>query len=392
MRVMVLSSTYPSAPDDPSPRFVHTLCSRLARTHEVRVVCPHVPGAQRFETLEGVRVVRFRYAPELCESLSGPGGIVSRLREKPVRWILVPLFFVALVITTFRQVRSFKPDVIHAHWIFPQGAALWVLALFCRLPPVIVTSHGTDLLGLNFPAARWLKRGVIRMTSLLAVVSTAMAARAEADYQVEPSKLVVAPMGVDFPSGVADRGRIPYRILFVGRLVEGKGIVHLVKCMPDIVARLPRATLWIVGEGPLGPYLKEQVHLAGLGDRVIFTGGVRNQDLGFYYQSASLFCAPFVAPEGLGLVTLEAIGHRCPILVGDVPAQHDIVPEEFRPQVMIDATDHKAFVDRVVSALVSPYGEEVRGHLESQARRRYSWETVTEEYERIFEEALAIRK
>ena len=94
-RLLVLASTYPRWQDDPEPAFVHELSKRLVPDFDVLVLTPHAPGAAVEETMEGVRVVRYRYAPARFETLVSSGGIVGNLRAARWKWLLVPLFLFA---------------------------------------------------------------------------------------------------------------------------------------------------------------------------------------------------------------------------------------------------------------------------------------------------------
>ncbi|HEY0675481.1 MAG TPA: hypothetical protein VGD25_04670, partial [Immundisolibacter sp.] len=73
-RLLVLTSTFPRWVGDHEPPFVFELSRRLAQQFEVHVLAPHAPGAQLQETLDGVHVQRFRYAPEPLQQLAYDGG------------------------------------------------------------------------------------------------------------------------------------------------------------------------------------------------------------------------------------------------------------------------------------------------------------------------------
>ena len=90
--LLVLASTYPRWTGDPEPGFVHELSKRLADDFRVIVLGPHAPDAKPREMLEGVEVVRYRYAPERWETLVNDGGIVTNLKLQRWKLLLVPGF------------------------------------------------------------------------------------------------------------------------------------------------------------------------------------------------------------------------------------------------------------------------------------------------------------
>lgn len=55
--VLVLASTFPRWKGDPEPGFVHELAKRLTTEFNIIVLCPHAPGAQLNEWMDGVEVI-----------------------------------------------------------------------------------------------------------------------------------------------------------------------------------------------------------------------------------------------------------------------------------------------------------------------------------------------
>lgn len=322
-RLLVLSSTYPRWLGDPEPGFVHELSKRLAETFDVVVLGPHARGAAQHAMLEGVHVVRYRYAPESLETLVNDGGIVNNLRRATWKWLLLPGFFLGMAWRTWRLVRCWKPDVIHAHWLLPQGLLVSLLGLLDRrVPPFLVTSHGADLFALRARPLQALKRFVARRAAGITVVSAPM--RDELRRIGVANDLVdVQSMGVD----LCDRftpdpavARSPHEMLFVGRLVEKKGLRHLIDALPSILQAHPGAFLTVVGFGPEESERRMQVRRLGLENKVHFLGAVSQHDLPGLYRRAALFVAPFAKAasgdqEGLGLVAMEAAGCSCPLVL-----------------------------------------------------------------------------
>lgn len=388
-RLLVLSSTYPRWRNDPEPAFVHELARRLTPKFEVMVICPHATGAAVDEMLDGVRVQRYRYAPSRWETLVNDGGMLTNLRRKPWKWVLVPAFMFAQWWALRIAMRRFQPHVLHVHWLLPQGLTA---AHRDGVVPVLVTSHGADLFGLRGRLFAMLRKHVMARVTAISVVSEAMRQRVLAE--APRAHAHVLPMGVDceqrFTPGVDDRTEDA--LLFVGRLVEKKGLRHLIEAMPAILAVRPCASLAVIGFGPELERLKQRVAELGLGGKVSFPGGVPQEQLPQHYQRASLFVAPFVEAgggdqEGLGLVVAEAMACGCPVLVGDVPGVRDLVDDD--TGMRVDAGDHAALAAAVVALLQDPAR---RNRMAVAARahvvKRYAWPAVAHEYA-VLLEALA---
>ena len=387
--LLILTSTYPRWACDPEPGFVHELAKRLTDRFEVHVLCPHAPGALVNDELDGVMVHRYRYAPSSLETLVQNGGIVANLRRRRWKWLLVPLFFAAQVLMAIRLVMDLRPACIHAHWLIPQGVVLAVArGLGVRLPPFALTSHGGDLFGLRGSVPQALKRWVVRKAAAVTVVSRSMLPVLTA-LGVSPQCVSVIPMGVDlegrFQPGNGLRPR-SFEVLFVGRLVEKKGLRYLLSAMPGILTRYPKAKLTIVGYGPEKDALLSQARALGILQQIELMGPVPQQDLPKLYRRAAVFVAPFVEAadgdqEGLGLVTLEAIGCGCPVIVSRLPGVMDVLDSDQDFDMLVPPADPDRLTERICAVLDNP--EMARQRVE-QVRSRlvatFGWSTIAERY------------
>ncbi|MDC8015833.1 glycosyltransferase [Tahibacter soli] len=386
--LLVLASTYPRWKDDPEPGFVHELSRRLTATFDVVVVCPHARGAKRRETFDGVEVVRYRYAPDALETLVNDGGVVTNLRRARWKWLLVPGFVVAQWWAASRALRRRRPAAVHAHWLVPQGAV--AAAIGGARVPFVVTSHGADLFALRGPVPTAIKRWVVRRARAMTVVSEAMLGEARS-LGAADGAVRVRPMSVDLDERFTPDARVersPDEILFVGRLVEKKGLRHLIAAMPAIRAARPTAFLTVAGFGPEEEACRRLVAALDLGDAVRFLGAVRQPDLPALYRRAALLVAPFVRAgsgdqEGLGLVMVEALGCACPVLAGDVPAVRDL------PVPTVAAEDTNALAGNVLALLsADPDARAQRTAVQrEQVLARFGWSAATSDYAAILSAA-----
>ena len=393
--LLVLASTYPRWPADPEPGFVHELSRRLTERYRVIVLCPHAPGAKPRETMDGVEVVRYRYAPERWETLVNDGGIVTNLKRARWKLLLVPGFVLGQAWVAWRLMRRERVDVIHAHWLIPQGL---IAALLQWLPgrrvPYVVTSHGADLYALKGRLLDGIKRFVARRAAAATVVSSAMRERL-ATLGVPAAHIHVLPMGVDLserftPDPAVQRST--REILFVGRLVEKKGLRHLVDAMPLVLERVPDAFLTIAGFGPEEAALRQQVHTLGLQAKVHFLGAVAQTRLPALYRRAALFVAPFVQAEsgdqeGLPVALMEAVACGCPVVAGDVAGIEDLLGR-MKPYICVDARNAEMLASCICSRLIdsSTAGLHAQAVLE-EASRRVDWNRIAAGYARLIAQA-----
>ncbi|WP_298435518.1 glycosyltransferase [Ottowia sp.] len=393
--LLVLASTYPRWPADPEPGFVHELSRRLTERYRVIVLCPHAPGAKPRETMDGVEVVRYRYAPERWETLVNDGGIVTNLKRARWKLLLVPGFVLGQAWVAWRLMRRERVDVIHAHWLIPQGL---IAALLPWLPgwrvSYVVTSHGADLYALKGRLLDGIKRFVARRAAAATVVSSAMRERLAA-LGVPAAHIHVLPMGVDLSERFTPDPSVPrsqHEILFVGRLVEKKGLRHLIAALPQVLEGVPDAFLTIVGFGPEEAALRQQVHTLGLQAKVHFLGAVAQTRLPALYRRAALFVAPFVQAEsgdqeGLPVALMEAVACGCPVVAGDVAGIEDLLGR-MKPYICVDARNAEMLASCICSRLIdsSTAGLHAQAVLE-EASRRVDWNRIAAGYARLIAQA-----
>lgn len=396
VKILVVTSTFPRWPGDTDPTFVHELSRRLVDgATEVHVLAPHTAGTARREVLDGLTVHRFRYAFERFETLAYGTGILDKLRANRLNYLLVPLFLLGMTFAAWRLIARERYTVVHAHWLIPQGAACAAAMRFMKDPPPLVcTSHGGDLFGLRGALPRRVKRWVLARSRAVTVVSHYM--REFLIETLRPQRSVeVMSMGVDLQNrflpvdGVA---RNPDEVLFVGRLVEKKGVTVLLRAVARARNRLPQLKVRIVGDGPLRAGLEAEAEALGIADQVTFTGAVMQDRLPALYSAAAVAVVPSVVArsgdqEGLGLVTVEALGCGCAVIASDLPAIRDVIsPGE--NGLLVAPEDADALAD----ALARMLGEaREAGDFQAVARDsvldRFDWEPIARCYGELLRSA-----
>jgi len=100
-----------------------------------------------------------------------------------------------------------------------------------------------------------------------------------------------------------------------------KGVDVTLRALPKILTVHPRVKYLIIGRGDDQPRLLQLAQDLGVGDRVIFAGFVKNEDLVAHYHLASAYIMP--SQEGFGIVYLEAMACGVPVLSGDSDGSAD---------------------------------------------------------------------
>jgi len=396
--LLITTSTLPRWESDSEAHFVLDLARHLRPWFDPTIVAPAAPGAALAGVLDGVRVVRYRYAPlRGAEVLCYPGAIMSRMRTNPAVAGLIPLLFAGLWRTVRAELRRRRYACVHAHWFAPQGL-LHALSFRARShPPLVVTSHGGDMALLRYPFVAGAYRRVLRRASAVTVVAPQIA---RAIQQLMPSypaeQLSVIPMGVDldrFSSAsrdsrwVRDRGLSAPAILFVGRLVEKKGVQVLLEAlaMPPLAAT--GASVAIAGDGPDRGRLEGQARALGVQERVRFLGALPPDEIAAALASCDLYCGPSIAArdgdqDGLPTVLCEAAACGLP-LVGSDLAGIPLIVEDGVTGLLVPSGNPSA-LSRALARLASdPDLRSTCGRAARDRAAQFSWHRVAERYARV---------
>ena len=180
---------------------------------------------------------------------------------------------------------------------------------------------------------------------------------------------VVVPNGVEDPAPVAaERGGGPVRLLYVGALRRSKGVDVLLEAAADLVSRGLDVEVELVGAFASAEDEARIAALAGaLPGRVTLAGVLQGEAKDAAYARADVFGFPtFYEAETFGLVLVEAMAHRLPI----VTTRWRGVPETVGPACarVVEPRDAAAFAD-ALAPLVADAG--LRQSLGDAGRRRY---------------------
>ena len=388
-KILVISSTFPRWESDSDPPFVFKLIERITGSFKAVVLCPHAPGAERFELFHGIRIERFRYFFTRLQTLAYDGGILEKLKKNKWRYCLVPFFVGGEIMSTVRLLRREKYDVIWPHWLLPQGlAAVCAVKLTRSKVPIICTLHGSDVFALKGPFAAALKRYVLKQSDAVVVVSEAMRS-AVIRLGVAGDRIRVIPMGVNLAGQFVPPSapRNPRSILFVGRIVRDKGLDYLLEAFSTVVKKYPDATLSVVGSGQTAADAQKYVHRTGLSDRVRFLGAVPNDRLPGIYQSTEIVVFPSVGHEGFGLVIVEALGCECAVIATDFQAVHDIL-EHKRTGIIVERKNAAALASSIAFLFENPGLRKAIGKNGRQyVLDRYDWESIKKSYCEVLNDA-----
>ena len=366
-KVLVIGSVYPRFHEDAEVPWLRTSIAHLKKAGlDIQVLAPAYKGLKSHE-IDGIKVNRFRYAPANWEMLTHEEGAPSKMANKPWLQLLAIPYIISGFFKCIKICRKFKPDIIHAHWPFPHAYIALGAAKLFRIP-LVLNFHGAELLLIR--KKKWvkplLKFAIGQAQAVFANSSfTASKIKALRNVDVEWSPYGTTLEGGSLPLASATASATPssgrtalsdsslsahghqggevspqrpsphpvqgkFKILFVGRHIERKGICYLI----EAAKYLPRDQfeIRIVGVGDLTEELKKLASESATPNsaEIIFTGKLSPEALANEYRTANVFTLPAIVDskgdtEGLGVVLIEAMELGLPIVASNVGGIPDVV-------------------------------------------------------------------
>jgi len=273
---------------------------------EVRVLTSAMKGLPAEETVKGVRIYR-----SACLRRHSHYTTAAELFTT-----LLPSYRLGA-----RLIRSWRPDVIHTHFILPSGPVAWALSRRFGVP-YILTAHGSDVPGYNpdrFDLLhRMLKPAWRRILRDAALVTSPSRFLAE----------LMKEVGCPVPVAIIPNGHWPQesfnasprnRILVVARMFPRKGIQHFIDAVSGMEGDWE---MIIAGDGPYREELEEQAR--NVAPKVRFVGFVSAETLRILYESSRILVFPSIQ-ENFPMVLLEAMDAGCAIVTTNAEGCAEVV-------------------------------------------------------------------
>ena len=387
LRIAVLGSTYPRAADDHEVPWLRESVKRLAaRGHKITVIAPAYHALKDHE-IDGVEVRRFRYAPTRWEMLTHGEGAPNKLKKYPILKLLTLTYILSGIVAVWKICRQERIDILHVHWPFPHGL-MALLPAWLSDVKVVSSCHSAEFaLAAKNKLSTSLLALSLRKSDIITANSTYTANLVSG---VAQRKAEIIPWGATVkvePSARPAAQTIPL-LLFSGRLIERKGVNFLLRAMPAILAKR-QVRLVITGDGH---YRREWENLAaelGLNGTVTFTGFVTNEELSSLFRSCSVYVHPAIYDsrgdtEGLGVVLVEALSNRKPVVASRVGGIVDVI-KDGETGLLVPEKDPEAIAKTVLRLLENPdYAERLGEQGYAYASDYFNWDRIIDQFEAIY--------
>ena len=370
MRLLLLTIDFPPSRGGVQ-HLLASLAAELARTWQVTVVTPAAAGGAAWDRTQPYVVIRS----------------LPRTRGTPA--------LAAVQARAFVEALRRRPHVILCGHV--------LLGPVCRLVSVLL---GVPYVAMAYayeiraPRMRVIARLALRGARRVVTISD-FSRRAVQAHGVAPGAITVIRPGAALHSAAAgpppaDADGAARVLLSVGRLVDAyKGHDMVIRAMPLILARVPRARYVIVGAGPLRPYLERLAASLNVAHAVRFVGEVSDAEVDGWYRRCDVFVLAgresevSGGAECYGLVLVEASLRGKPLVGGRAGGIPDAVVEG-ETGILVDPLDPGDIADAITRLLSEP---ELAARLGRAGRRRaleeLSWPRYAEQLARLLAQVAA---
>jgi len=389
LTVMMLTWEFPPRIIGGISPHVYNLSRSLAKNGtKVYVVTCDFPGAPQHEVVDGVEIFRI-------DSYKNPSPDFAT-------WVYLMNVNMQKEAAALVNSLGGKVDVFHAHDWLVANAGIGLKHVFRK--PLLVTMHSTEIgrrNGIHFDYERMIHETEAWLTYeawKVICCSNYMVSHVQWAFGLPTDKLVMIPNGVDAEayakvensdlSSFRSKFALPEEkiVLFVGRLVYEKGVQVLVNAITKVLEKV-NAKFVIVGNGYMKEQLSSIIKGLGLSHKVLFTGFVDDETLRKLQKCADVSVVPSLF-EPFGIVALEAMAAKSPVVVSDTGGLSEIV-EHGVTGVKVYVNNPESLAWGITKVLLDEnYANLIRTNAYKKVQEKYDWNKIAQQTKAIYEAVL----
>lgn len=372
MRILVLNHEYPPVGGG-GGRVARDLNEGLSKHgHEVKIITPAFKGLPRSECYSHYEIIR-----------------VPSLRKSAYRATLKDMgaFIISAYLHGSRLIRTWKPDIIQAHFAVPAGAAARMLSRRFHIP-YFITAHLGDIPGgVPEKTGNWFHyfyhstKKIWEEAEKVITVSHYTSHLAEMSYPgIHPQVIfngvdtsVIKPQSFEIHN--------PPRIVFAGRFMEQKNPLLFIEVLNKL-----KSLSWecvMMGDGPLRPSIEQRIRDYGMQDRFTLPGWISPEEVIKTYEQGDIFFMPSRS-EGLPVAGVQAIAMGLAVVMGDVGGCSDLVVNN-ENGFLIPSEDEAGFINALKILLANQDKLECFKHKSRDLSLIFDIEFIISEYEKVIE-------
>jgi glycosyltransferase involved in cell wall biosynthesis len=276
-----------------------------------------------------------------------------------------------------------KPDIIHAHFSYPDGYGMIRLAKKWEVP-LVISALGTIERKVAYEGSYTSKQIIEAMNFASTILSVSEDLKLHiVNLGISENKVHVVPNGVDiekFKSVGKEHARnllnLPQNkniVLFVGALRKIKGVDYLIEAAKNFVN--PDTELYMVGrDDGLKKSLEKKARELKISNYIKYTGPVNHEEIPLWISASDILVLPSLS-EGRPNVVLEALSCEVPVVATDVGGIPELMVNG-DTGYLVPAKDPAALSDKINKLLNDESRRVKMGHFgrKSIIQRGLTWE------------------
>lgn len=412
MKICFLTSSYPRFEGDIAGTFIKSLATHLVHLgHDVHVLRPYDGPTQptpRAAEIDGIHEEYFHYAPFQSLRILGYGKSLAGDRHlKHLSYAMIGPYSLSAYWRLRTLSAKYRYDILHAHWVLPNGPVAIAAARALR-QPVVISLHGSDVYvaeanPLFRATAGWSLRHASRVTACSANLRHRAIALGAA-----PDRTALIPYGVSLEMfhrhekigrGLRSQlaiGESDPVILAIGRFVFKKGFEFLIDAMPLVLAQYPSAKLILGGDGYIADELRARAAARQAGHAIRMPGQIPWDQVPTLLATADVFVVPSVVDDtgnvdGLPNVLLEAMAAGKAIVASRVGGIPEVVIDG-ETGILVREKSPEDLASGILRLLAAPDDRQVLGaRARKFATEHLSWRSVAEAIAHLYLDATTHR-
>lgn len=325
MNVLVLTTSFPHSKEDFSGKFIKDQILNILNLN-IKFNFYVLTGSKtkfNYKNQEKFKVYIFRYFFKKFEIL-GNEAIKLQIQKNKKVLFLIPFYFFSQFVNTIYILKKQNIDLIYVHWFFPQALTAYIVNKFMRIPYKI-TIHSSEI---NYfikyfgKIGKIISKNIILNSSGVSVTSDTIYKNLEqilTKDELSKLRILIFPMGIN--SNVLDKietkktvVKIPEsrkNILFIGRLVEKKGLFILIEFFKKFVKSNNTYNLIIAGDGELKKEVELYLNEYDLKNKIFLTGSIDDEQKKYLFEMSEILIVPSIITdddiEGMPVVIIEGL-------------------------------------------------------------------------------------
>lgn len=402
MKICIFTHTHPRFPGDTAAPFMGILSEALAKLgHQVYVLMPYDLQIKRMK--RPFKLVAYKYIfPKRLHTLGYSRTLQDDKSMGIFAYLLSPFLYFFGFLALLKLVHKEKIDVISSHWIIPNG---FIAAIVSKLTGVAFTTTipGSDVYmgGKNF-FFRWMVGFAANSANYVLSDSNHYLKQLN-DLGFFPQKKYVIRYGVDknkFKPTRKDKtilkklglNQTAPVILAAGRMVAKKGFIYLIKAMPEVVKKIPKVKLVMIGDGDQRPILEREIAKLGVAGNVIFAGTISYAELAKYYNLADVFVMPSIRDEkgnidASPVTMMEAMMCGTAVVATRFAGSDDVVAKG-ETGFLIKEKNSRQIAAGIIKLFAQGDLKVMKKKVRKVAEANFSSESVARKYLKVFKEII----